>query len=451
MTAPAAAEPVEITYAPRGAARAIFADHAPELVTTGPAGTGKTLAWCQKAHLIAATRRQVRILFCRKTRQSLKESVIPTYENKVNPFADGVVWRAAKGRYEYPNGSVIALGGLDKPSRIMSTEWDLIIVFECTECSVGEWEALSTRLRNNRMPYQQLGGDANPDAATHWLRQRIDAGKTREYVSYHEDNPTLFDPVTGEQTAIGTSYLAKLDNLTGVRYLRLRKGKWAAAEGIVYEEWDRAIHLVDRFTPPMDWPRYWVIDFGFTHPFVWQLWVRDNDGRLYLWREIYRTRRLVEEHARAIFDCVSRAQDGGKPDRAPSLIICDPEDAEGRATLSRTWLQLGAAVTSTVAAHKSVTRGIQEVQGRFKPAGDNRPRLFLMRDARIHDPDQELVDARLPTCTADEVESYVWQPNAQGKREQPVKLNDHGMDAMRYVVAEIDLVGEPDYAPSIYG
>jgi predicted transcriptional regulator len=40
------------------------------------------------------------------------------------------------------------------------------------------------------------------------------------------------------------------------------------------------------------------VDFGYTNPFVMQWWAEDPDGRLYLYREIYRTRRLVEDHAK---------------------------------------------------------------------------------------------------------------------------------------------------------
>lgn len=436
MSAPAVEENV-ITYAPRGAARRIFGDHSAELVTTGPAGTGKSRGWCELDHLIASTHRDVRILWVRKTRQSLKESVIPTYENKVRALEDGVKWQAARGRYWYPwTNSIIALGGMDKASRIMSTEWDIIRCFEVTELALNEWEALTTRLRNNRLPYQQIGGDANPDHPTHWLRQRIDAGTTKEYISVHEDNPTLYDPLTGILTPYGASYMSKLDNLTGVRKLRLRYGKWAAAEGIVYEQWNRDVHLIPKFLPPPTWPRYWVIDFGFTHPFVWQCWVRDDDGRLYLWKEIYRTGVLVAEHARAIFEAC-------KNDRVPSAIICDPEDAEGRATLTRTWSQLGAVITSTIAAKKSVTLGIQQLQQRLQPMGDGRPRLFIMRDARIHQPDDALVEARLPTCTSEEPEGYVWDTRGGMKRgEQPLAVNDHGLSCARYLVAQQDLVGE---------
>jgi phage terminase large subunit len=293
---------------------------------------------------------------------------------------------------------------MDKPAKVMSKEYDLIYVQEATELTLDEWETLTTRLRWGVLPVQQLIGDCNPNAPTHWLKQRADAGLTVMLDSRHEDNPT-----------VTSDYMAKLDALTGVRYLRLRKGIWAAAEGMVFDNWDRGIHLIGRRDLPIEWPRDLAIDFGYTNPFVAQCWAEDPDGRLYLEWEIYKTQTLVEDHARMIVDRL-----GGKK---PREIICD-HDAEGRATFMR--------VTGwhTINADKAVTAGIQDVQSRFAKAGDGQPRIFLMEDARIHPADPILIESHKPTCTAEEIESYVWD-DAKVK-EQPVKADDHGCDAMRY-------------------
>ena len=65
--------------------------------------------------------------------------------------------------------------------------------------------------------------------------------------------------------------------------------------------------------------------------------------------------------------------------------------------------------------------------------------------------DQELVERKLPTCTEDEVEGYVWDTSHGQKRgEQPVKENDHGCDCMRYLVMHVDR-GRVELAPSLWG
>jgi phage terminase large subunit len=401
-----------------------------ECLIVGAAGTGKSRAALEKIHLVCLLTPKVRALVIRKTAVSLTASAIKTYESDVavQALLDGTVTffggnRREPAQYRYSNGSSIALGGMDNPMKVMSTEYDIIFVQEATELEVDEWEALTTRLRNGVLSFQQLLADCNPQQPNHWLKQRCDAGKTHMLTSTHEDNPRYFH-ADRTMTSEGESYMAKLDDLTGVRYLRLRKGIWAAAEGVIYEGWQDATHLVPRFEPPRDWTRLWAVDFGFIHPFVWQEWVADPDGRLYLYREIYRTKRLVEDHARQIKELTKNTP-------RPRAIVCD-HDAEDRATLER---HLGMG---TIPANKNVSEGIQAVAGRLKVNETGKPRLMIMKDACV-ERDHAQADARKPTCTAEEIGGYIWLDGRL--KEQPLKENDDGCDAMRYVTAEQDLRG----------
>lgn len=431
-----AAERVEHRYVPRGVARELFACRAPEVLLSGPAGTGKSRACLEKLHMMALLNPGMRGLICRKTAVSLASTALVTFREHVAKealasgevvFYGGSAQEAAS--YQYGNGSVIVVGGLDKPSRIMSSEYDVVYVQEATELDEGDWEAITTRLRNGVVSFQQLLADCNPGAPHHWLKTRCDAGRAVEMFSRHEDNPRLFDG--SDWTDQGTQYIGLLDRLTGVRKERLRYGKWAAADGLIYDNYDPSIHLykhMDR--PPLDWPRYLAVDFGFTNPFVCQWWAMDHDGRLYLYREIYMTQRLVEDHAKAI---LAVRDSSGHKDPDPHLIVCD-HDAEGRATLER------ALGRSTVAAHKSVLEGIEAVKARMKVLPDGKPRLYVCRDA-VLERDNALEAVKKPICTEQELAEYAW--NDKAKKEEPIKLNDHGSDAMRYLVAQIDLVGRP--------
>jgi len=159
---------------------------------------------------------------------------------------------------------------------------------------------------------------------------------------------------------------------------------------------------------------------------VCQMWAEDPDGRLYLYREIYHTKRTVDQHAQTIRSLVMNERGSWITPR-PRSIVAD-HDAEGRATLEK---ELGH---STEAAHKSVLEGIEAVQTRLRPAGDGLPRLFIIRNA-LHERDEELAEASKPTCTAEEIPAYVWSNRS---KEGPVKEDDHGCDAMRYVAAHRD-------------
>ena len=50
---------------------------------------------------------------------------------------------------------------------------------------------------------------------------------------------------------------------------------------MVFSDFDWNLHVIDRFHPPAHWTRYWTIDFGYTQPFCFQAWAKDEEGRLY--------------------------------------------------------------------------------------------------------------------------------------------------------------------------
>lgn len=432
-----------VRYEPRGAAQELFRARQSETFIAGPAGTGKSLAALFRLHLTALNNENARFLIVRKTAVSLGSTTLVTYEKKVaaDALARGIVkWfggstREAPG-YRYSNGAKIDVGGLDKPERIMSSEYDLVFADEATELTIGDWEAIGTRLRNGVLSWQQQVGACNPSGPKHWIKQRCEQGAARMLVSRHADNPAYVN-ADGSLTAAGAAYFEKLDALTGVRRLRLRDGKWAAAEGLIYSEFDEAVHLVDPFPIPQAWTRYIAVDFGFTNPAVIQWWAEDGDGRLFLYRELYHTRRLVEDLAKQARELMVWPSGQWREPR-PRAVICD-HDAEGRATLQK-HLGLG-----TSAANKKVSQGIQAAQSRLKVQGDGRPRLFIMRGALV-ERDAELDMAKKPCSTEEEITGYVWAVKPGGTApEAPLKENDHGCDALRYMVAERDLRGRPQF------
>lgn len=427
-----------VRYEPRGAAKTLLTARDQEICIAGPAGTGKSLAMLQKAFYTSLMVPNCRSLIVRQTHASLTGSTLVTFEQQVAPaaLAEGVVkWFGGSPRkpaaYQFANGSEILVGGLDRPEKFLSTEFSRIYVDEATQISLRALETLITRLRGSADTYRQIILACNPDAPKHWIKRRCDDGTMRMLNSLHRDNPLYVNP-DGTLTERGVDYMAKLDALTGVRRLRYRDGIWAAAEGLVYEGWSDGIHLVDPFDVPPEWTRWVTVDFGYTHAFVAQLWAEDPDGRLYLVREWVRTRMLVEDHAVVIRDRLL----AGHP--RPRAVITD-HDAEDRATLER-GLGMG-----TQAAHKTVSDGIQAFSARLKEQGDGRPRLFVFRDALL-ERDPEMDAQSLPIGLAEEVSGYVWavKPgNAGGLKEEPVKENDHSMDAGRYMVAARDLGGRP--------
>ena len=425
-------EPLEF----RGGAREFLACRGPEVLISGPAGSGKSSALLWKIHAACEFAPGVRCLLVRKTRESLTESGLVTFEQKILPPRHPSMLKAPQRRlrtnYRYPNGSEIVVGGLDKPSKIMSTEYDIVACQEATELRQEDWEALSTRLRNNKLPFQQIIGDCNPSAPTHWLYQRHLEGRLKLIESRHEDNPAYYDARRQEWTLLGRKYLDNLAaSLSGVALERLLRGRWVQAEGVIYAAWRDDKHLIYKADlpgggewPPLDWRRFWSVDFGFTAPFVCQFWAMDGDGRLYLYREIYKTQTLVQDHAVRMLGIWSEeaawwsekrkiALESAHAMTRPEFVVCD-HDAEDRATLER---HLGL---TTLGARKYVRKGIQALSERLLPAGDGRPRLFVVADG-IDELDPLLLAARKPRRFQEEVCQYCWN----SAKDAPIKENDH--------------------------
>lgn len=393
-----------------------------EVMISGPAETGKTLAALQKIDTLCWKYPNIHALIVRKTRASMDASVLKTFQDKVLMGDVVTAYGGFKPEwYDYPNGSRLVVGGLDRAGKVLSAEYDVVYINQAEELTLDDWETLLTRCtgRAGNMPYAQMMGDCNPAQRTHWILERRNEKKLTFFESRHEDNPTLFDPQTGEITPQGELSIATLDSLSGVRYARLRLGKWVSAEGQIYTDYDPAIHLIDRREIPADWRRIRVIDFGLVHPFVCQWWAIDGDGRIYLYREIFMTGRTVATHAKEI----TQLSQGEKIEQT----ICD-HDAEDRATLRENGI-------SNIAARKDVLQGIGKVQDRLKLQADGRPRLFILRDSLI-EVDQARKMERKPYETHQEIDGYIWKDTAA--REQPVKADDDGMDTMRYAVMYLD-------------
>jgi PBSX family phage terminase large subunit len=418
-------------YAFYGGAEEFFYYKGRESILEGPFETGKTLVCLTKLHALLCKYPNARALITRATYASLITSAIPTYENKVLPVSpddknSGVSKYGGKKPefYDYPNGSQIVVAGLDNPGKTLSAEYDYIYVNQAEELPLETWETLTraTTGRAGNVPEPMIFADCNPGPPTHWILHRKALHRFRQM---HEHNPTLYDQQTGEITPQGIRTMETLNALTGVRFKRGRMGLWVAAEGQVYEGFDPDRHVIDPFPIPSSWARYRSIDFGYKNPFVCQWWAADEDGRMYLYREIYMSNRTVKVHSETINSYGEYI-----------LGTVADHDAEDRATLAENGID-------SLPAYKDIKVGREKVEERLKIAGDGRPRIFFFKDALIEaDPElyRQTPGDLLPVNTEMEFPVYVWPKGADGKamKEVPVDLNNHGMDAMRYMVCYLD-------------
>lgn len=394
--------PRTVRYEPRGASADLFKHHEPEVVVSGPAGTGKTFGALWRLHLAALKYPGMRAIIVRKTLESLTASALVTFQNRVlgsgsygvRPFGGSKLKPAG---FQYANRSEILIGGLDKPEKVMSQEYDLIYVNEATECTLEDWESLTTRARYGVLPYQQVFGDCNPQGPGHWLYKRAQTKQLTMLFSQHQDNPALYDPVTG-WTEAGTAYLARLGNLTGFRRDRLLEGLWTAAEGVVYPAFHRQTHV--KRVNCDKWATILALDLGTRNPTA-ILTIRYSGDHIHVEREHYE-RGMSSD---AITDAAVNAYAAS----GASYIVVDPSAAGLIASL----LQRG------ITARKA----------------DNDVKVGISRVTSILD--DLTVD---PDCVnlIEEFESYRYPTGgSRDANDVPVKDNDHALDALRYAVMEL--------------
>lgn len=409
-----------------GPAREFWAYKGLEVMLSGPYETGKTFAALSKLHALMCKYSHTRGLMTRETYADLVNTAVVTYEKKVLPFTpedarSGVLkFGGEKPQfYDYPNGARLVVAGLDNPGKTLSAEYDFIYVNQSEEIDLDTWETLTRAVtgRAGNAPYTQIMGDCNPSHPNHWILARQLEGKLKLFEQLHEHNPVLYDQITGELTVQGVKTMATLDALTGIRYLRGRKGKWVQAEGVIYDNFDPTIGQSVTYEAEYNdsYSVRWGIDDGYVrgqgpgtasyHPRVILFANITPQGFVYVFDEYYATGELSEV---SIQNCLD------KPYKRPEIGFIDSSAAELKARLWSSGIQ-------TLGATHKVGEGIKNAR-RFMcdPNG--------VRMVKIH-----------PRCVnlIRELQSYAYDADSTvstvGERK-PSKIDDHGPDALRYLL-----------------
>lgn len=395
MTAPS-----DNTYEPRGGAKALLKCQARSILLEGPRNTGKTRAVLEKLFIIASHCKNARILILRATRASLTESVLVEWEKTVVPAGHPCLAgpsRDSRRSYKFPNGAIVVVGGLDTPERYRSAQFDIVYISEANEVDVEDLETMEGSARNQKisgMPYNQVICDCNPKQPSHWLNRRCEMKREDgsplllRILTRHEDNPNC----TEDQLSV-------LRNLTGVRRARDYEGKWAAAEGAIYDfQRERHVKRVDTD----NWPRTICgCDDGNRNPFAFLRGRVDFDGNLHIEAEHHASGMVPETKVQ-----VARRMGAGS-----ESIQIDP-------------------AAGIKLAFKDAGLPVQD--------GDNKVLEGIARVAHRFASNTITID---PGCVKliDEIEAYEWMDNE--KKDQPIKDRDHGNDALRYLIARLDRTG----------
>jgi phage terminase large subunit len=180
-------------------------------------------------------------------------------------------------------------------------------------------------------------------------------------------------------------------------------GEFVAFEGLIYAEFEPGRH-VSRERPDTFARVIAGVDWGFANPGVIVVLGVDGDGRAWVLAEVYERRRRVEEWV----EMAAQMRDLW----GISGFYCDPSEPEYIKAFRERGLKAEGA-------DNAVLPGIQAVKNALAQRGDGTVGLTISPDC-VH--------------LLSEFEQYQWAENRHGIKDEPVKANDHAMDAMRYAI-----------------
>ena len=241
--------------------------------------------------------------------------------------------------------------------------------------------------------------NCNPDGPYHWFKTEwINRVKEKNILYLHftmEDNLSLTEKIRQRYASL----------YSGVFYQRYILGLWVVAEGIIYDMFSEAKHVISNITSSAA-PKYYVsCDYGTQNATVFLLWESGLNGKWYCIDEYYYSGR--DESTQKTDNAYADDYEAFIGDRKIEAIIVDPAAASFIAELRKRGHKV-------IKARNDVLDGI-----RFVGMLLNLGKIFFHSKCKN---------------TIKEFNSYVWDTKAseKGGEDKPLKQHDHAMDAVRY-------------------
>lgn len=147
--------------------------------------------------------------------------------------------------------------------------------------------------------HPQWLGDANPCKS--WVYLRFPKGK----IGRNEDPRDYFflNARTSDNPLLAAEFLKSMEALPPEKRRIMTEGDWDAIEGLVYEEFDPLVNVID--PDDIRWERTWRIDRAIDRgyhpdPFACIWYVQDHDGNTIVFRELERYKLTARQRVEAI-------------------------------------------------------------------------------------------------------------------------------------------------------
>lgn len=191
-----------------------------------------------------------------------------------------------------------------------------------------------------------------------------------------------------------------------------RYGKFDNLGGMVYNEFDQNIHVIEPFDVPKEWFNNISIDPGLNNPLSCHWYAVDYDDVVYVIAEHYQAGKDINYHSNAIHEISKNL--GWHTDssgRLTALIDSAANQHTLAASKSVADLFFDNNIVVNTKVNKDLFAGINTVKSYFCNSL-GKPQIFIFK-----------------TCTnlIREIKSYWW-----GNGDTPKKKDDHALDEMRY-------------------
>lgn len=338
-----------------------------------------------------------------KTQKTIENNILKPLMDPglMGPLAACTVYTSGASRARILGRDVELVGANDVRSeeKIRGATACLAMVDEATLIPEAFWQQLGARLS---VPGAKLIATTNPGGPRHWLKtkylDRRDELDLAVWSFQLDDNPSLEPKFVAD---------LKTEN-TGIFYQRNVLGRWVAAEGAVFEQWDESKHVMPWDKLPTLVQLIAGIDYGTTNPTDCVILGAGIDGKWYAVDE-WRSPRVGLDDATQVAMLASWLAQPHTPQATQpplSALHVDPAAASFKVALRAAALPIRDADNDVLAGIATVATHLHS--GRLRIT--DRCRWLLQ-----------------------EIPNYAWDAKATERGEdRPVKVDDHAVDSLRY-------------------
>jgi hypothetical protein len=407
----------------------------------GAAGGGKTKALVMEGIRKCIEHPGIRVGAFRRTNAELEESMIAELAEVGYAKALGATWNASKLNLKFPNGSLMMFRyaeNFQDATRRQGGQYQLLLFDERTLTPPDVCQFLESRLRSGRddIPVIGIRSGTNPGGVGHGATKTryIDAtDRGGKIIEGPHGQPLRFIPSRlTDNPHLNAEYERSLDALDEKKRAAFKDGSWDVFAGQVFAEWRHERHTLAPITLPPEWKRYTGTDWGYAAPWA-TLWTAvDEDGRMWIYRELYAAQVGEAEQARRILEAEAGEHISGR--WADDAMWAARGDAK---PIANVYAENGVPLTAAGKGPGSRVNGWQRIHSylREAPACSHHRALGWETCPMVH---------VFTTCT-ELIRTLPVLPHATTGNPEDADTNaeDHAPDALRYIA--INLGGGPDF------